>query len=45
MWTIKLTKSTNNFCTSDGAVRTVKVNMKERFIKKTMASCKYLCAE
>ena len=32
MWTIKLTESTNNFCTSDTAVRTIKVNMQERFI-------------
>ena len=32
MWTIKLTESTNNFCTSDRAVRTIKVDMKERFI-------------
>ena len=33
MWTIKLTESTNNFCASDRAVRTIKVNMKERFIE------------
>ena len=33
MWTKKLTESTNNFCTSDRAVRTIKVNMKERLIK------------
>ena len=32
MWTINLTESTNNFCTSDRAVRTINVNMKERFI-------------
>ena len=32
MWTIKLTESTNKVCTSDRAVRTIKVNMKERFI-------------
>ena len=32
IWTIKLTESTNNFFTSDRAVRTIKVNMKERFI-------------
>ena len=32
MWTIKLTESTNNFCTSDRAVRKIKVNMKEKFI-------------
>ena len=32
MWTIKLTESTNNFCTSDRVVRTIKVNMKERLI-------------
>ena len=32
MWTIKLTESTNTFCTSDRVVRTIKVNMKERFI-------------
>ena len=32
MWTIKLTESTNNFYTSDRAVRTIKVDMKERFI-------------
>ena len=31
-WKIKLTESTNNFCTSDRAVRTIKVNLKERFI-------------
>ena len=31
MWTIKLTESTNNFFTSDRAICTVKVNMKERF--------------
>ena len=32
MWTIKLTESTNNFCTSDRTVRKIKVNMKEKFI-------------
>ena len=32
MWKTKLTESTNNFCTSDRAVRTIKVNKKERFI-------------
>ena len=32
MCTIKLIQSTNNFCTSDRAIRTIKVNMKERFI-------------
>ena len=32
MWTIKLIESTNNFCTSDMGVHTIKVNMKERFI-------------
>ena len=32
MWTIKLTESMNNCCTSDRAVHTVKVNMKERFV-------------
>ena len=32
MWTIKLTKLTNNFCTSDKPVHTIKVNIKERFI-------------
>ena len=32
MWTIKLTESTNNFCTSDRAVGKIKVNMKGRFI-------------
>ena len=32
MWTIELTESTNNFCTSDRAVRTIKINMKGRFI-------------
>ena len=32
MWTIKLTESTNKVCTSDRTVRTIKVNMKERFI-------------
>ena len=32
MWTIKLTESTNNFCTSDTVVHTIKVNMKERLI-------------
>ena len=33
MCTIKLTEPTNNFCTSDRAVRTIKINMKERFIE------------
>ena len=33
MWTIKLTESTNNFCTSDRAVRTIKVNVKKGFIE------------
>ena len=32
MWTIKLTESTNNFCTSDRAFGKIKVNMKGRFI-------------
>ena len=32
MWTIKLTELTNNFCTSERAVRTVKLVLKERFI-------------
>ena len=31
VWTIKLTESTNKFCTSDRAVRKIKVNMKEKF--------------
>ena len=32
MWTMKLTESMSNFCTSDRAVHAIKVNMKERFI-------------
>ena len=32
MWTIKLTESTNNFCTSDRVAHTIKVNMKEILI-------------
>ena len=31
MWIIKPTESTNNFCTSDRLVCTIKVNIKERF--------------
>ena len=29
VWTMKLTESTNIFCTSDKVVRTIKVNIKE----------------
>ena len=32
MWTIKLTESPNNFCTSHRVVRTINVNMIERLI-------------
>ena len=32
MWTIKLTESPNNFCTSRRVVRTINVNMIERLI-------------
>ena len=42
MWTIKLIESTNNFCTSDMGVRTIKENMKERFIGNDGFRQKYL---
>ena len=32
MWTMKITESTNIFCTSDRLVGTIKVNIKERLI-------------
>ena len=32
VWNMKLTESTNIFCTSDKVVRTIKVNIKETFM-------------
>ena len=32
MWTVKLTESTNIYCTSEKLVCKIKVNIKERFV-------------